>query len=73
MPRDAVSRTAHVGTVGTNGLSPFRNKSRHEAHKMLQREDWNNYYGYPSLNVAAFCVPFRYHSTVMFEGFQGCP
>ena len=22
MPRDAVSRTAHVGTVGTNGLIP---------------------------------------------------
>ena len=23
MPRDAVSRTAHVGTVGQNGVSPF--------------------------------------------------
>jgi len=25
MPRDAVSRTAHVGTVGTNGLRTFDN------------------------------------------------
>ena len=26
MPRDAVSRTAHVGTVGTNGLNLLRAK-----------------------------------------------
>ena len=25
MPRDAVSRTAHVGTVGKNGLNPTHN------------------------------------------------
>ena len=42
MPRDAVSRTAHVGTVGKNGLNTphavFENAPR--AVKGVPREPW---------------------------------
>ena len=33
MPRDAVSRTAHVGTVGKNGLNVEQDKNGQEARK----------------------------------------
>ena len=74
MPRDAVSRTANVGTVGTNGLMPTilfaEIADTHGAYKRLVGSLGTNNYNFQLQN----CILYKYvfyilYIPLMFENY----